>query len=323
MFAIVLAGCEQKEKEKEKEPGAAQEGEKKPEAESRVKHGTNDEVIITLDAKTQKVMGLQVQALQAAKLPAEIKAYGHVIDASPLTSLVADFITDQAAAAASEAEFKRLQALAAQSNASERALQTAQANAARDRAQVQSIQLKLLANWGNGIAQRPDLPDFVAHLSSLSAVLVQLNLAAGENLAAMPTGARLFSLADQTMPIEAEFLGPAPMTDPQMQSKGFFLLVNSNSAGLASGEAVSGFLTLTGEPVTGVAVPRAAIVQFNGVNWVYLQAGEETFQRVELQSGVPIGNGLFLRTGLKPDDKVVTVGAQQLLSEELKGQGGE
>ena len=77
------------------------------------------------------------------------------------------------------------------------------------------------------------------------------------------------------------------------------------------------------KPSTGVAVPRSAVVQFNGVNWVYLQTGEETFRRVELQSGEPVDNGLFIRGGLNSGDKVVTIGAQQLLSEELKGQLGE
>jgi hypothetical protein len=319
VVCCVLVGCSQKAKE----PAASQEPEKKPAAESRVKHGTNDEVIITLDAKTQAAMGLQTTALAAVQLRPEIKGYGHVLDPSPLASLVAELVTAQAAATASDAELKRLQTLSAQNNASERALQTAQAAAARDKAQVQSVQLRLIAGWGSGIAQRPDLPEFVGDLSSLSAALVQLNLAAGDALASAPTNARLLTLADEAKPIEAQVLGPAPATDPQMQNRGSVLLVKPNTAGLAPGQAVSGFLSLPGEPQTGAAVPRNAIVQFNGVNWVYLQTGEESFKRVELPSGAPLENGLFVRQSLAPGDKVVTVGAQQLLSEELKGQGEE
>jgi hypothetical protein len=37
----------------------------------------------------------------------------------------------------------------------------------------------------------------------------------------------------------------------------------------------------------------------------------------------PLPNGWFVTKGLKAQDKVVTVGGQELLSEELKGQGGE
>ena len=315
----VLAGCSKQEKE----AGSAPETEKKPEGESRVKRGTNDEVIITLDAKTQKVMGLQTAAIQAAQLRPEAKGYGHVLDPSPLTSLVADLVSAQASSTASATELKRLQALSAQNNASERALQTAQAAATRDKAQVESIRLRFLANWGSAIADRQDLSDFVQKLSSLATALVQLNLAAGGALTASPTGARLLTLADQIRPIEAQFLGPAPATDPQLQSKGFFLLVDPNAARLAVGEAVGGFLSLPGEPSTGVAVPRDAIVQFNGLYWVYIQTSDETFKRVELQPGPPLDNAIFVREGVNLGDKVITVGAQQLLSEELKGQGGE
>jgi hypothetical protein len=37
----------------------------------------------------------------------------------------------------------------------------------------------------------------------------------------------------------------------------------------------------------------------------------------------PLNEGWFADKDLKPQERVVVVGAQQLLSEELKGQGGE
>ncbi len=297
--------------------------EKKADSESRVKRGPNDEVTITLDAATQKVMGLQTAPLEKAELSPEIQGYGHVLDASPLGSLAADLLAAQAAAAASDAELKRLQALTAQDNASQRALQTAQAAAIRDNTQVGALRLRLLANWGGAIAEHQDLPGFVQNLASLDSALVQLNLAAGEALSGAPTGARLLTLAAAPTPIPAQLLGPAPLTDPQMQNRGFFLLVKPNTARLAPGDAVSGFLLLPGEPQTGVAVPRAAIVQFNGAKWVYLQTADDKFRRVEIQPAAPLENGAFVQHGLNAGDKVVTVGAQDLLSEELKGQGGE
>ena len=50
--AALVAGCSHKTKE---EPAAA--AEKSAEPESHTKRGTNGEVIITLDAETQKTMG--------------------------------------------------------------------------------------------------------------------------------------------------------------------------------------------------------------------------------------------------------------------------
>jgi len=303
------------------QPGAAPASEKAAEVESRVKHGANGEVILTLDAATQKAMGLEVGALSAAQVSPEVKGYGHVLDVSPLATLLADLATAQAASEASEAEFKRLKTLAAQNNASDRALQAAEAAAARDRAQANSTRLKLLANWGSAIAARQDLPAFVHSLGSLATALIELDLPAGDSIEATPTGARLLTLANPGKTIEAQFIGPAPMVDAQMQGRGFLFLVDPNTSKLAPGAAVSGLLTLPGEAQSGVTVPREAIIRYNGATWVYRQTGNETFERLEVTLDRPLENGWFVREGLKPGDKLVTAGAQQMLSEELKGSG--
>jgi multidrug efflux pump subunit AcrA (membrane-fusion protein) len=297
--------------------------EKKSEPESRVKKGPNGEIIVTLDAATQKTMGLQTVSLAKAGLNPELKAYGRVLDISSLATLVADLTTAQAANDASQAELRRLKALAAQNNASERALQAAEAAAVRDQTQVDSTRLRLLANWGSSIAGRKDLPDFVQSLGSLACALVELDIPAGQPLTGLPTGARLLTLSDPANPLAAQLLGPAPTIDPQLQGRGFLLLVSPNPAKLAPGAAVSGFLTLPGEPQSGVLLPRGAVLRFNSQTWVYLQTGEETFQRTEVRLEAPLAEGWFVREGLKPQDRVVTVGAQQMLSEELKGQAGE
>jgi hypothetical protein len=311
--AVLLAGCSHKQP-------AAEPSAKPAEPESRVKRGTNGEVVITLDAATQKVMGLQTTALAPAQLRPELKAYGRVLDPSPLASLVAELAVAQATSDASQAELKRLKTLAGENNASERALQTAEAAAGRDQAQVESARLRVLSGWGSTIAGRHDLPSFVKALASLSNVLVELDLPAGEAASAVPTGARLVTLADDGKPIEAELIGPATMVDPQMQGRGFLCLVTPNSSHLAPGAAVMGFLSLPGEAQSGVALPREAVVRFNGATWVYVQTGDDTFQRTLATPDRPLDNGWFVRQGLKPQDKVVTAGAQELLSEELKNQ---
>jgi hypothetical protein len=287
--------------------------------ESRVKRGTNGEVIITLDEKTQEVMGLKTTALAAAQLSPEAKGYGRVMDTSPLASLVAELAAARAAGVASQAELMRLKTLAAQNNASDRALQAAAATATREQAQAEAIRLRLLSSWGSSIAARDDLPKFVQTLSSLESALVEISLPAGESVKTMPTGARLATLVDESQPIAAKVIGPAPAVDPQAQGQGFLLLVAPNESHLAPGMAVTGLLSLPGEAQPGVTVPRDAIIRFNGTTWVYLQTGGQTFQRVEVALERPLENGWFVRGHVKPDDKVVTVAAQQLLSEELKG----
>src|SRR5436190_8085229 len=312
---LVFLGCSKKEKDEPKAPA----GEKKSaEPESRVKHGTNGETVVTIDAATQKLMGLQTTALRETQLTPEMQAYGRVLDVAQLSSSVADLMAAQAASAASQAELARLKTLASQNNASERSLQAAEAAAARDQSQVESMRLRLLSTWGKPISERSDLPALVRSLSALTSALVQLDLPAGRAVRSLPTGARLLTLEDESKPVSAEFVGTAPTVDPQMQGRGFLFLLVTNSPQLASGAAVSGFLQLPGDPQKGTEVPREAIVRFNGATWVYLQKSEETFERREVKLDSPLSEGWFVHEGLKAGDKVVTIGAQELLSEELK-----
>jgi hypothetical protein len=119
--------------------------------------------------------------------------------------------------------------------------------------------------------------------------------------------------------VDAQVLGPAPAVDPQMQGQGFLLLQKIHP--LAPGTAVKGWLTVPGEAESGVTVPREAVLRHEAEVFVYLQTGDDQFARRQIELERPLDAGWFVR-GLKPQDKVVVVGAQQLLSEELKGQGG-
>ena len=291
----------------------------KAKPESRVRREADGNIVITLDLPTQKVMGLQTAPLETARLAPETKGYGRVLDASTLITATAELVSAQAAARASNAEWDRLKKLAGQSNASERALQAAEAAAVRDQAQADSARLRLLAAWGAGVANREDLPALVRSLAGLDSALVELDLPAGTSVPATPTGARLLTLADEAKPITAQVIGPAPTVDPLGQGRGFLLLVSPNPTRLAPGQAVTGLLGFSGEAAAGFALPRPAIVRHNGATWVYLQTGETTFERKEVVLEHPLAEAWFVRESLKPGDQVVVTGAQQVLSEELKG----
>src|SRR6185295_1075792 len=172
--------------------------------------------------------------------------------------------------------------------------------------------------------QDENLRGFVNLLAAGENALVRLDLPAGENLKVEPIGARLSALADADTPVEAKFFDAAPSVDAQTQGQGFLFLVwgKANQSRFKPGAAVTGFIKMSGDSQPGVLVPRNAVVRFNGTTWIYLQTGEDNFARAEVALGSPLTDGWFVREGLKAQDKVVTVGAQQLLSEELKGQIG-
>lgn len=299
---------------------APREEEKK--AESFVHHGTNGETFLQLNPDTQARMGLKTAPLAAAQLQPEVKGYGRVLDPAPLAALLAEGATTKAALAASTREFERLKALHAESqNASTRAVEAAEAAMKKDQIALDSVQPRLLLGWGRAIASLPDLAALVRSLSVREAALVRVDLPLSESLKAPPVSGRLAPVASPDQLAEAQYLGPAPSTDPQMQGQGFLFLQPSNPP--PPGAAMVAWLTVPGEAQSGVAVPREALLRYEGEVFVYAQTGADTFQRKAIGLERPMDNGWFVREGLKPQDKVVVVGGQQLLSEELKGQGGE
>jgi type IV pilus biogenesis protein CpaD/CtpE len=302
ILAAALAGCAKKEE--------AQREEKPPPPKNTV----------TLDEDKQKQMELGTEALAAAQLSPQITAYGRVVDPAALAAVVGDFTTARAANDASQAELKRLRTLAAQSNASERALQAAEAAAARDQAQFESARLKLLATWGDAIAGRDDLPAFVQSLGKMEAALVRIDLPAGQTLKETPNKARLVTLSGAAM--DAAFLGETPMVDPRTQSREFLFLAQPNSLKLAPGAAVTGYLQIAGEPLSGVVIPRSAIIRQEGETWVYFKPNATNFVRRVVALEYPLENGWFVSRGVAAGETIVVTGAQTVFSQELNSGGG-
>jgi hypothetical protein len=317
--------------------------EQEPEAqaeESFVQRESNGQMVIKLDPNEQRLIGLKVAPLQAAQAPAEVKGFGRVLDPAPLAALVTEGATARAALQASTKEYERVRTLFEQNqNASAKALETAEAAMNKDRVAVESVQLRLLAGWGKDIASRQDLQAFVSSLAARQAALIRVDLPLGDRPKAPPVDGRVTAVGAPESEIEAQILGPAPATDPQTQTEGYLLLAKTDS--LAPGAALVAYLAVPGPARSGVIVPRAAVLRYEGGTFVYLQR-DDVFQRQAVALERPLGNGWFVAAEandhsgtpnaihrvwepvpLLPQEKVVVVGAQQLLSEELKGQGGQ
>lgn len=290
--------------------------------ESYLQEAPNGLVAVKLDAETQVRMGLKVASLQAAQAPSEAKGFGRVLDPAPLAALVAEGASAQAALQASTKEYERIHMLyLQQQNASARALEAAEAALVKDRIQVESIRSHLLLDWGKAIASRDDLPAFVRSLVMQETALTRVDMSPGEEPNASPTAGRIAPARNPENMVEAHLLGPAPTADPQLQTRGFLFLAQADL--LPPGTALTARLALPGRTRTGVVVPRDALLRHEGETFVYTQTGDDRFQRQAVTPEQSVGEGWFIEKGLRPQEKVVVVGAQQLLSEELKGQGGE
>lgn len=64
----------------------------------------------------------------------------------------------------------------------------------------------------------------------------------------------------------------------------------------------------------GWLVPEAAVVRHEGHAWVFVATGETAFDRRTVRLGRPVADGAFILAGLADGERVVIVGAQQLLS---------
>jgi hypothetical protein len=313
LLSVLLADCSRSvDKSAHESAGPAKEAGEPPQAGSRG--------LVKLDTRVQHRLHLKVEPLTAITTSAELKGYGRVLDPTPLASLVTELASAQAAATASGKEFARLQSLQEDNNASIRALQAAEAAATRDRLLVQSARDRLALAWGQTVSQRTDLPALVRALTTQERLIVRIDLPAGERITGPASTARLVGLADETHSTAAEYLSPAPATDPQMQGEGLLYLTRDNSLHLAADAAVTGYLALSGQTLHGVLLPRSAVLRHAGETWVYLQIDETQFRRVPVALTHPAEGGWLISQGLKSGDRAVTDGAQVLLSEELKSQ---
>lgn len=284
-----------------------------------VQHDAEGETFLKLDEEAQNHADLKMLALDAAELKPEIKAFGRVLDPSPLAASLTEMATAQAAFEASGKEAERLKVLFSQGqNASARALETAEAAVKRDRIATEAVQLRLLSAWGKSIVDRPALDAFIHALIAQETSLLRVDVPPSDKMEGPPSAARLALLSAPDAPMDAEFLGAAVSTDPQTLGRGFFFLVKGKA--LAAGTPISAWLSLPGEPEKGVIIPREAIIRHEGEAFVYVQTGKETFERKAVELHHPLAAGWFT-DGLKSGVKLVVNGAQQLLSEELKGEG--
>lgn len=75
----------------------------------------------------------------------------------------------------------------------------------------------------------------------------------------------------------------------------------------------------TSEVVEGVAIPRSAILDDNGMSVAYVQLGGEEFERRVLTLGVTDGEWTRVLSGIEPGEMVVTVGGYQVRLASLSG----
>ncbi|MGE5232175.1 MAG: HlyD family efflux transporter periplasmic adaptor subunit [Deltaproteobacteria bacterium] len=118
--------------------------------------------------------------------------------------------------------------------------------------------------------------------------------------------------------VRARLLGAAPAADPVTRLPAYLFRAERGWRGARPGAAVVVAVPDRGAPGRGVLVPDHAVVQWEGLTWVFVERGAGRFGRVRVPTDRPVAGGYLASAGLLAGDTVVVEGAEQLLSEEFR-----
>jgi len=309
--AVLRGGAKDADDEKAKETPAAE----------RVST-ENGTTIVTIDAATASRSHIGVAPLAAGTRSNDVSSYATALDVRDLVDARNQQATARAQAeqararlAAADAELARLRTLNADNhNISDRVLQEAEANERAERANVDAAAAGAHAaesgvqqRWGASVAaafnaNAPWLDDLIAGRK----VLVQV--------AASQQPPRVITLRTPDDHVDATYVSPAARSDPHIQGRSWYYLAPAGT--IVPGMSMSASL---GRPAAqnGTLVPHDAVVWTGGKSWVYIERAANKYARTAIDASTPMDDGYFV-TSPPAGTRVVTSGAQQLLSEEAK-----
>jgi hypothetical protein len=288
--------------------------------------------VIRLTPQTQAQEGISVSPVRLTSMRTQLRAAAVLLPASDLAVLRDNYVAarakwqrDQVSLNIARTQDERITRLYQQNqNMSLKAMQDANATWRADKAQAeadqQDTELQLQTarqRWGSVIARwvADDAPALRLVLEQ-RAFLVQV-IFPPDQIAEPP--AKLSLALPGNRITAARLLGPLPQVNAQIQGVSFLYLASSRP-GMAAGMNLS-VLVPVGPLLRGSVVPESAVVWWQGKAWAYQESSDNTFTRREVPTDNPLRGGYFVPAPiLAPQTRLVTVGAQALLSEEFRSQ---
>lgn len=300
------------------------------EAPSRVAQDSG-RTVLSFDADAQRDNGIVVNTLTAEDRAGTAQATAVVLQMQPFLDLKATYNAAsmeiskaRAAARASTMEYKRLEQLNSGSdNVSLKSVEAARAQAESDAAVLQNAQQTMAVlkdsmqlHWGGAVANwlqqgSPQLSELMAQ----RLYLLQVTATGGGNT--RPPAYAMLQLPDGSH-APAHLISALPQVDLRLQAPSFLYTIAAHP-GVTPGMNLS--VALPAGPMRkGVVVPYSAIVWWQGNAWCYLEEKPDKFTREVVATGNPAPAGWFVSEGMPAGARVVTKGAQTLLSEEFRSQ---
>ncbi|MGD2128756.1 MAG: hypothetical protein PVJ33_00600 [Lysobacterales bacterium] len=278
---------------------------------------------VSLDAADQGRLGLRIAPLETTDAAESTEAIARVLDVGSLAQLDAEIMTAEAASAASAAEVKRLTVLAAEDvSASLRELETARVQAAADQSRLALARQRLALEWpaAEALSDAKHRRALIDDVAGGRAALVRVDPLGGSAPAA---GKAYLQLEEGKPPLQTSTLGRAAKVDPRLQTEAWIVVVRGPAAGtLRPGRVLSARIE-SNAGVTGVLVPRSALVRADGATWVYVARDNGRFARRQVIAPRIRDDGWVVSSGFEPGERVVVDGAGALLAIERGGEDAE
>lgn len=292
--------------------------------------------VISVSAATQAQSEIKTTALKASLHQASLSSYGNVIGIDSLTELRSRYLAINADAdilrttvAHNKIEYNRQYELNLDDkNVSDKVVASALATIKADEAKITAAEsgAKNIADnmrqlWGEMLTKQAlnqSINTLFQNLINAKEVLIQITLPFD---AAEPSANSSILVAPTAAPshmVRAYYISRAPVSNATMQGKTYFY--HAAATDLRSGMQVKILSTQSKANASGVNIPNSAVVWYGGKPWVYQKLGADQFSRLPINTEIEVEDGWFYQGSLKPNDQIVTSGAQLLLSEEFKSQ---
>ncbi len=280
----------------------------------------------------QRAAGITTQRLEPAVHQPEFSAYGSVLNLEPLLSVRQDYLAAQAQQESASAKYQetelnlnRTRNLYQHDIVSTRRLQEQQAQWQQDKASLstsRNYQQTLLEasrlQWGDTLTTwfTQNDNEQAEQLLSHRAQLIQVTLPANRHLPPEVRSVDIDEHGRRNQAIRATLIAQAPLVDPITQGERYFF--KSEGRRLPFGTHISVWIASDTAGRSGVTIPENAVVWHLGQAFVFIKTEHGEFKRRLLTDMLPSKSGYFTASGFVPGEEIVTVGAQTLLSQELK-----
>jgi hypothetical protein len=271
---------------------------------------------VSLKPEEVEKMGIEVMAVTSSQHVPEVPGLGTVTAHEAIAQAVADLASAAAVERQSHAALARTQRLAGTPGAmGADALESAERQASVDQAALRLVKQRLTANFGQKPPWKDNLDSpALRALAGGDIKLVRITFPLGSLHNETPASVRMAHINEAATGRgwTSTTLWPAP-ADPSIPGRSFFTLLKGSDTG--EGERLFVWAPV-GTSESGVVVPASAAVISDGKFWCYVEHKPNVFTRVELDTSAPVADGYFVKDGIAPGDKIVTVAAGQLLARE-------